>query len=417
MADNGAFFTYDPSVGVVIPDTMEVRERVVQMFRNAFGANFVTDSSTPAGVLVDSLAKMLAEQCGIVAQSANGFNINVAQGRWLDAIGTLLGLPRHTNTYTYVRLGIQTSSDSSPMYDVGQIAVSDGEGNVYFNDEKVAFLSADNPMSVKFRSSEAGEIDYAVSGFSVHDNPLLSVNMSPPFDPKLLSVGMSTETDMQYRNRLLSATARSRGYAESVKNAIMEADGAVKSVAIGVNCRTAYIYQDGIVYPPNSVAICIEGFSNEDAIARAIRASVPFGVSYAPVPGDGQHTFYLDETKPNEPGYIGYWHEAKTMKIYVKGHCTMLNYIGDASTAQAEISKLLKSYFAAAGVGVKVSPSKIGVYLRNGMAGVDISDVAISVESDADGDPVWVSEGSVPIPIFNFLEPELKDFTFSREEA
>lgn len=90
----GDIYEYQSSTGLVIPDTEDVRTKVIEGLKNIFGADFNTDAETPNGLLIDALTQLIKDFIGITALNVNGLNITAAIGGWLEAIGRLFGVER-----------------------------------------------------------------------------------------------------------------------------------------------------------------------------------------------------------------------------------------------------------------------------------------------------------------------------------
>lgn len=92
--DDWKLFKYSTNGEVIIPDTLEVKNNVIEMFRNVFGTNFDISDSSPNGRLIEALTVMLVNIYGVIAQNTNGLNPNLAVGNWLDVIGAIFGVSR-----------------------------------------------------------------------------------------------------------------------------------------------------------------------------------------------------------------------------------------------------------------------------------------------------------------------------------
>lgn len=394
---NGAFYEYSPTTGVVIPDTTVVRERVSDLFKSAFGSNFDTSNSTPAGVLVDSLTQLFAEQAGIIAQCANGFDINLAVGKWLDGIGTVLSVSRHPLTATTFDLMVEQYQGSNTTYASGSILVYDADGNAYTN---VDDLTTDGSESyiVKFGSSNLGEIQYDLSSvsFKTFSSYLRAYNNSVPFN---ITEGEDEETDSAYRQRLMTALSRGTGYRESVSNAIMSSDESVSAVKVGKNYSCAYVEQDGIVYPPCSCCIVIRNPSNPTAIQNAIAASVPFGCGFCKDAGVTAHTFQMEDEDGN--GYEGCWHEAEAANVNVSVSAIMFNYPGTQQELKDAIQSKIVAYFNSASLGGTITTDDAKLALQD-IPGVKINYVRFNETSSTWSDTLTMPIANYPTPTMSY---------------
>lgn len=88
MAD----YTYNlDGNGIILPDTSTLRQEVEAEYKNIFGDDFDTDSSTPGGILVDAETTSRQSVLRSNVQTANSINPNYAGGIFLDAILALTG--------------------------------------------------------------------------------------------------------------------------------------------------------------------------------------------------------------------------------------------------------------------------------------------------------------------------------------
>ena len=97
--------------GVIIPDTAESRERVIELFRSAFGNDIDTDPSTPSGVLIT----MFTEQRDAVARNnaalANQINPEQSTGVFLDTLFGFTGGHRNPATRSIIN-GVTLTGDA-----------------------------------------------------------------------------------------------------------------------------------------------------------------------------------------------------------------------------------------------------------------------------------------------------------------
>lgn len=107
--DYNQLFEYSTNGEVIIPDTLEVKNKVIEMFRYIFGANFDVSDSSPNGRLIEALTVMFVNILGVIAQNTNGLNPNLAIGNWLDVVGAIFGVPRNGDTDEKYRIRIKNS--------------------------------------------------------------------------------------------------------------------------------------------------------------------------------------------------------------------------------------------------------------------------------------------------------------------
>lgn len=390
--EQGVFYQYSPSAGIVIPDTDTIREKVCDLFKGAFGSNFVCDSATPAGVLIDSLTKMFAEQAGIVAQCGNGFNINLAVGKWLDAIGVLMNIERHPVTSETFSIGISGKSSEEVLYNKNTVVIRDAAGNEYMNSENF-YTSPGSQVTVTFKCTTLGEI---IDDFS--EVTLQTMTSDLTINSESLSVlnrGAEEESDYEYRARLLGGLSRGVGYVDSVVNAIMAADPNVVSAKVGMNHKCAYIEQEGIVYPPASCCIIVRGATDNNAIQDAIRKTIPYGTGFCTSVGTTQHQFYLKDGTTSS-GYVGYWHDAAAANLWVNVTANLYNYGGTKTQYQNAVKAEVEAYLRSLGLGATVTADGIAAHLAGKIGGTQIRGVNLGRSSSA------INLGSTSFNIYQY---------------
>ena len=103
--------------GVIVPDTAESRERVIELFRAAFGNDIDTDPSTPSGLLIT----MFTEQRDAVARNnaalANQINPEQATGVFLDGLFGFTGGDRKPATRSIIN-GVTLTGDAGTVVPV-----------------------------------------------------------------------------------------------------------------------------------------------------------------------------------------------------------------------------------------------------------------------------------------------------------
>lgn len=90
-------FGLDASTGAltVIPDYADVRAAVSSEMKRLFGQEFTDEPQTTNGLLIDVMAMVMYDCAGISAQTVNFLNVDMAFGKFLDAIGAVYGVPRN----------------------------------------------------------------------------------------------------------------------------------------------------------------------------------------------------------------------------------------------------------------------------------------------------------------------------------
>lgn len=91
MAD---IYNYIVNTGVIVPDTSDLKNDVTAEYQEALGSDMNTTAGTPQGRLITAETAARANVVRTNSLTANMFNINLAYGKALDALGAMFGLYR-----------------------------------------------------------------------------------------------------------------------------------------------------------------------------------------------------------------------------------------------------------------------------------------------------------------------------------
>lgn len=84
---------YQTENGIVLPQTDDMVSNVRDDLVSVFGNGMRFDTKTPAGRILEYLARSFRSVLAVNAQNANQQNIYTATGRYLDGHGTIYNLP------------------------------------------------------------------------------------------------------------------------------------------------------------------------------------------------------------------------------------------------------------------------------------------------------------------------------------
>lgn len=260
--------------GVIIPDTSDSRERVIELFRSAFGNDIDTDPSTPSGLLIT----MFTEQRDAVARNnaalANQINPDQATGVFLDGLFGFTGGQRNPATRSIIN-GVTLTGDAGTVVPVGTIARTI-KGDQFQSVEQVT-LNVMGTANVDFIAIEYGPIECgahelqtiatSVLGLIGIDNPTGAV------------VGRIAETDSQVRRRRRETLAiQSMSTPEAIRSRLGNIE-TVRSHQFLENYTDTTVVKRGITLKEHSIWVCVEGGTDEE-IATAIHDSKTMGAGY-----------------------------------------------------------------------------------------------------------------------------------------
>ena len=140
--------------GVIVIDTANVKETVQQEFKEALGETLVLDDSTPQGRLIDMETNARTDVIKNNALIANLFNIKMAFGIALDALGANFGVERVAATSTKVTATI-TGVDGTVIPAGSQASTQ--SGFIFYAENNITIPESGTTTAV-FLSQQKGEI-------------------------------------------------------------------------------------------------------------------------------------------------------------------------------------------------------------------------------------------------------------------
>lgn len=348
--------------GVVIPDTGDIRNGVVEMFKSVFGEDIDTTPETIVGRLIEAFTVYLRDTVGITAQNACQFNLNVATGIYLDALGALFGVARMESSRSSVSITMSgaygTTVPSGTMF-------ATRAGNAFYLSSDAIIGSggtaSGTALSMNYGPVEctAGDMISIVSAV----NGLTSVTNAS--DASLGSIG---ESDNSYRNRIKSAIGGFGGSVASVYKHLYEAtyvngsDETVKSVRhalVANNGDAIAVTVNGITLAPHSIFVCVDipsetaGSAAETARNKSIANAIAKGKSLGC--GITNITNSISATADSEFGGITTYF-FKAQPIYINVSATWGNNISPGSS---DLSQRMEEIISGFGIGATITSAEV----------------------------------------------------------
>lgn len=266
-------YEYLTNSGVIVPDTANTRDEVVNEWRQALGQDLVTDDETPEGLLIN--AETLARQAVARnnAKLANQINPNIAEGVFLDAIWALTGGQRYQATHTIV-YNVILRGVPATIIPEGTVVQS---GNNQFESLSQVTLNASGQATVNFQAIGLGAIACPVNTLTQIITPILGLEtVNNPLNGIL---GKEQESDQAARIRRRNTLAL-QGVAlpEAIISNLYALDG-VRSLAFRENVTNETQVIDGITLKPHSIWVCVDGGSDTD-IATSLLNTKSIGAGY-----------------------------------------------------------------------------------------------------------------------------------------
>ena len=103
-------YNYIVSTGVIVPDTSDTRNEVIEEFQEIFGNDFITEAESPEGQWIDAETTSRQSVARNNANIANQINPDIAGGIFFDAIWSLTGGGRSTGRRSQVNATLTGSS-------------------------------------------------------------------------------------------------------------------------------------------------------------------------------------------------------------------------------------------------------------------------------------------------------------------
>lgn len=260
-------FNYIMPTGVVVPDTSTLKTEVQGEFSLSFGPALLLADDTPQGRLID--VETTARDLVIrgAAELSNQFNPNFNSGIFLKSICALHAVEAGEDTYTVVPEVVITALPTT-VIPAGS-RVSDAAGNFY---KAVTQLVADanGDATGSFQAlqpgptvPEIGSLNRIVDGtygWLTVSNPVAAIPGSLEEDDNVLRLA---------RNAKLFLL--SKGPIEAIMANVLTSAN-VRWLTYRENNSAVNATIDGVVMPPSSTWICVQGGADDDIVMGILRS-------------------------------------------------------------------------------------------------------------------------------------------------
>lgn len=267
-------YNYVVSTGVIIPDTSDIRQEVVEELRSVFGQDFIVDPETPEGQWIDAETTSRQSVARNNANFANQINPDLSGDVFLDAIWALTGGERNSATRSNVQCTITGSAGT--LIPSGSRARTN-EGDIFRLAADTVLPTSGTLTGVTFRANETGPIQAAPNSLvNVIENVLGWETIT---NPDAATLGRDTQSDNQARiTRQRELALLGQSTAQAVISNVSAVDG-VNSLAFRENITDSTQVIDGITLVEHSVWVAVQGGSNED-VALALLNSKTAGANW-----------------------------------------------------------------------------------------------------------------------------------------
>lgn len=285
-----ANYEYIQATGVVVPDTSEVKQQVIDEFKSALGQDLDVSDSTPQGRLIE--AETIARKRTIenMALISNMFNPNQAFGIFLDSIAKLFGIERVGATRT--RVLCQVTGEANTVIPENAQA-SDINGKIYYSENDIT-IDTDGNGSGYFLCMDKGAVECQANTLTQIVTAVLGWNTIN--NATAGNIGLDEESDNTLRQRMLIDQFQGVSLLKAIHSAIMRVDEVEDCLVIDNPTNTSDTTTiSGITIPPHSLFICVDGGKKED-VAQAIFDNKSAGCGYTTGTGQTQTVTVTDQT-------------------------------------------------------------------------------------------------------------------------
>lgn len=202
------------------------KEALQRLFVEAYGPTFKLDDDLPQGVIIQRIAELLYNTDMDAIDVQANLNINTASGIWLDLIGGLRGVPRLLGSPQLATISV-TSLPGSGSYTIPSNTEFTSGSEVFVSTSSVIISTSPQTMTVSYSSN-------GNSSLSVGDTMSCDVVQITNIEVISFTNGQDTESDADYRQRLLTTYTIGNNTMQWVQSKIAESP-LVKTTGFGYN--------------------------------------------------------------------------------------------------------------------------------------------------------------------------------------
>ena len=358
-------YIYLDNNGVIVTDTADIKDTVQQEFKNALGENLSLEDSTPQGRLIDMETDARVAVIENNAMIANLFNIRMAFGVALDALGANFGVER---------IAASSSSVTATVTGIGGTVIPAGSqastqsGYIFYAENDIT-IPEGGTTTATFLSLEKGEIPCPVGSLSkIIDG---TFGWETITNNAAAILGVNKESDESFKARIIAGLFSGTSLLGDYESALSKVEN-VNSSFVYDNPTGETITYDTVSIKPHSVYVCVDGGNNND-VANAL-----FNVKSGGSDWNGNTTVSVtDETYGGV--YSVSFQRATQIQIYVQVNID----IGTASTSNPidAVTDAVNTYINKLKVGADVLPFQIAAYIDDSVSGIKITNLQIGTSA------------------------------------
>lgn len=248
--------------GVIVIDTANVKETVQQEFKEALGETLVLDDSTPQGRLIDMETNARTDVIKNNALIANLFNIKMAFGIALDALGANFGVERVAATSTKVTATI-TGVDGTVIPAGSQASTQ--SGFIFYAENNITIPESGTTTAV-FLSQQKGEIPCPVGSLSKIIDGTFGWETITNTEAGIL--GKNKESDESFKARIITGLFSGISLLGDYEAALSKVENVNSSFVYDNPTGDPLVY-DTVTIKPHSVYASVDG-GNDNDVANAL---------------------------------------------------------------------------------------------------------------------------------------------------
>lgn len=381
MAD---IYNYIVNTGVIVPDTSDLKNDITAEYQDTLGSDMNTTAGTPQGRLID--AETLARSNVVRSNSltANMFNINLAYGKALDALGAMFGLYREGATSSSV---LATITGVSGTVIPANSQASTAKGVIFYLENQVT-ISESGTVQAVFLSQEKGEVPCAIGELNKIIDGTFGWETITNETPAVL--GTPQESDESFKSKFPTGIFTGKSLLEDYSSALGKVEN-LNSSYLYDNYTDEVITIDGVNIQPHSLYSCVDGGADQD-VAEALFKVKSSGCGYT-----GNTTVFVKDPIYGNNYKVSFDRPEQILtdvKVTVKQEAA-----AEFDLEQAIIDTIIQ--YAAGNiptvqglsVNVNVSPFEIAGALSCSLPSISVQQVEIAVHGEA------LSTAVIPIKI------------------
>lgn len=258
-------YTYLDNAGIVVPDTSTIKETVQTEYQTALGLEMSLEDSTPQGRMIDIETDARAGVIENNALIANLFNIRMAYGLALDALGANFGLERQAATSSIVTATV--AGIQGTVIPAGSKAATQA-GDLFYAENNIT-IPEGGSITATFLSVEKGVIPCIAGSLTKIIDGTLGWETITNADPAIL--GQVKESDASFKQKFdNNGLFTGASILEDYKNELSKVENVLSSFIYDNGTNQTIVY-DTVSIAPHSVYACVDGGNDYDVAYALFR--------------------------------------------------------------------------------------------------------------------------------------------------